>query len=448
MTTAYSNATPLLAQIHSIENQISKGKLQEAVQALNALAAIAPNDPRLFILGAKVAEASHNPAAALEAARHAHALAPHWPAGSLLVAQLLATKGDTEQAMDMARRSLRDAAAQQSVSVDHLKQCASLARSLNQFQAAHEWLLAAHALAPTSVSIQYQLALLEISLGGFASAVDRLTLCLKQVPDDVSLLIARMQAHLFQKQNALALQDGERVVALGGAGDNAEFAFYLGLARGEAPAAMPPSLVAQTFAELAGEFDQKLQGNLGYKLPKEMAARILQWYPERNCDILDLGCGTGLLGANLGPMKGVIVGVDLSQEMVNQALHLGVYDKFHVVNIEDALKATPAAQYDIIAALDVLIYLGALDQAFTNVLRILTPGGRFVFSCETAPASVAEFTLTDAHRFAHQRSYVERLLHSAGFTHITVEDTTLRLEAGQPVQGFVVQAAKESKNAK
>jgi predicted TPR repeat methyltransferase len=167
---------------------------------------------------------------------------------------------------------------------------------------------------------------------------------------------------------------------------------------------------------------------------------IKQWHPDRKGDVLDLGCGTGLLGVSLGPIEGVLVGVDLSAGMLEQAGRHRVYDSFHHVNLLDALLATPASLYHVIAALDVFVYVGCLDAAIPNALRVLLPGGRFVFSCETG--GTGDYALQSSYRYTHQRDYVQRLLGAAGFEDVSMKNLILRHEANQPVEGFLVVARK------
>jgi predicted TPR repeat methyltransferase len=119
-----------------------------------------------------------------------------------------------------------------------------------------------------------------------------------------------------------------------------------------------------------------------------------------------------------------------------------VYAQFNQVNVLDALQATPGSHYDVIAALDVLIYVGDLTPVIPNAHRILTSGGRFVFSCEAAPDTVETFALQSTQRFVHQQTHVEELLAAAGFKDILIDACTLRYEAGEPVQGFVASAQK------
>jgi predicted TPR repeat methyltransferase len=128
--------------------------------------------------------------------------------------------------------------------------------------------------------------------------------------------------------------------------------------------------------------------------------------------------------------------------MIEQAKRHQVYDKFHNVDLLEALEATPEALYDVIAALDVFIYAGDLSRAVPDALRILRPGGQFIFSCEAALPGEADLVLRPSRRFAHQRSHVEALCREAGFATVSVEELELRYENFEPIGGFLVTATK------
>ena len=144
----------------------------------------------------------------------------------------------------------------------------------------------------------------------------------------------------------------------------------------------------------------------------------------------------------LGRIDGFLIGVDLSEQMTAQAIRHNVYDRFHHVNVLDALAETPPSLYDVIAALDVFIYVGDVAIAIPNAHRILVPGGRLIFSCETAAQDEADLVLRPTGRYAHKRSHIEALCRSAGFADLSIEDCELRLEQGQPIAGFLVVAKK------
>jgi predicted TPR repeat methyltransferase len=134
--------------------------------------------------------------------------------------------------------------------------------------------------------------------------------------------------------------------------------------------------------------------------------------------------------------------VDLSTKMVEQAARHQVYDRFHTVNLHDALRDTPDGLYQVITALDVFIYAGDLTTAIPNALRVLAADGQLIFSCEAADENGPDLVLQANGRYTHKRSHVEALCRAAGFDDVGVEDTTLRTEGGTPVQGFVVTAHK------
>ena len=83
-------------------------------------------------------------------------------------------------------------------------------------------------------------------------------------------------------------------------------------------------------------------------------------------------------------------------------------------------------------------------EVWVECLRVLKPGGHFIFSCEVAEEDEdGDFVLRDTGRYAHKRSSVERLCREAGFEDIEVEQLEqLRLEGGQPLPGYLVVARK------
>jgi len=186
---------------------------------------------------------------------------------------------------------------------------------------------------------------------------------------------------------------------------------------------------------------------LKYKVPERVAKMLLALHPDRKFNLLDLGCGTGLLGVYLGPIQGYMIGVDLSRKMIEQAARHGVYARFHNVNMLDALRETPADLYEIIACLDALIYVGDLAPVIPNALRILKPGGHFIFSCEAAQEGEPDLVLrTGTNRYAHRDTAVERMCRQAGFADVQIEHLPmLRMEGDVPLPGFLVTARKAEK---
>lgn len=446
MKNLYSHAEAFIAQLKSVEQQIAQNQLQKAALQLNALAKTAPRDPRLMLLGARLAEAAHNPDGVLQAARAANQMAPQWPVSTIFLAGALASRGEEDEAMVLATQAIQQATDQSVLGPELLAKAAELARHLGHYAPALAWLRQAEQLNPADTSTRYKIGLTLGASGDFSGAIETFTSLLTELPSSPVILSARLQTALRGQKLELALQDAEALVALDPG--NEEYAFYLAVARGQTPPTQPSSMVAAVFDAGADSFDRQLVVQLQYKLPRDVAEMIQAWHPDRKGDVLDLGCGTGLLGACLGPIEGVLVGVDLSGAMIKQASRHNVYDSFHQVNVLDAVQATPDALYDIITALDVFIYVGDLVSVVRNAHRILLPSGRFVFSCEAGADGAADYALHPALRYTHQRSYVQRLLVDAGFKDIEMEDRILRYEAGQAVSGFLVVARKQAATVK
>ncbi len=101
---------------------------------------------------------------------------------------------------------------------------------------------------------------------------------------------------------------------------------------------------------------------------------------------LELGCGTGFFLLNL--MQGGIARrgtvTDLSPGMVEvatrNAANLGLDVEGRVADAETI--PVPDASVDLVVGHAVLHHIPDLDRAFREILRVLKPGGRFVFAGE------------------------------------------------------------------
>jgi len=437
--TSLSNDAAYVAELKRIEQLIASKQLTPATQSLDRMIKAQPHDPRLFLLGSVLARVGNNPDGEFKLAVQAHHLAPAWAPATIELAKVLVRVGQADQALTMAEQAVKQATGPDE-QIELLLQASEVAHRVANHEKTLQWLRMADERKPDDLRIRYKIAVTLNRTADFEGAIVVLTPLIDQYPSKPALLSTRFAASLGAKQSALALSDAQALVAL--EPENEIFQLYLAYARGDNPSAIPPALMVQHFDEYASGFDQHLVRGLRYTLPRDVAGMIRTWHPDNKVDVLDLGCGTGLLGACLGPMEGVLVGVELSSAMIQQAQRHGVYHKFHQVNLLDALQATPADQYHVIAALDVLIYIGPLDSLVGDALRVLLPGGRFVFSCESGPNDGPDFLLQSTLRFTHSPRYVERVLQQAGFIEINVEERVIRQDVEGPVAGLLVTARK------
>lgn len=215
------------------------------------------------------------------------------------------------------------------------------------------------------------------------------------------------------------------------------------IGRGDAPDGAPAAYVATLFDQQAEDFEEILVDRLGYGVPGLIAERLGEGRLGR---VLDLGCGTGLVAEALAGRAEYIAGVDLSEGMLGIADDKELYDDLYLGDVAEFLAAEDedgAEPFDLIAAADVLPYLGGVEALFAGAARNLRPGGRFVFSTETLPDDAFAgrgWTVGKGNRFAHAEGYLRTALGQAGFAVEEVLPITVRFETGAPVPGHLITA--------
>jgi len=225
--------------------------------------------------------------------------------------------------------------------------------------------------------------------------------------------------------------------------DNPVAAFHLHACTGEqVPERAPDAYVTRVFDAFAKTFDAKL-ADLSYKAPELAAAAVARRLdpPARALDVLDAGCGTGLCGPLLAPYARHLAGVDLSEGMLHKAVGRRLYDELVCGELVDFLAQRRGA-FDLIVSTDTLIYFGPLDAALAAAAAALRPAGWLFFTLEAlADAGDApDIRLHEYGRYSHRRRYVEAALQRAGFGSMEIEPAVLRMEAGKPVDGWLVSA--------
>lgn len=218
------------------------------------------------------------------------------------------------------------------------------------------------------------------------------------------------------------------------------------LGRGETPERAPDAYVRTLFDQHAERFDEVLVERLGYRVPWLMRRMLEAVAPGPYARLLDLGCGTGLVGQALQDLAAHATGVDLSEGMLDQASDRGVYDDLYVGDVVGFLAAEDeegGAPWDLVAAADVLPYLGPVADLFAGVARQSPPAGVWIFSTEALGAGQGrDYAVGRKQRFGHAESYFRRELDRAGFDVLATDGIVVRYEEGEPVSGQLVLARR------
>ncbi len=320
------------------------------------------------------------------------------------------------------------------------------------------------ALLPGRVSTLTNLGAVRLKLGQTEDAAALLEEALDQSPDNVEALrhLAAAQAELGHHHQALATVDralrldpaaagwtlrGSILRSLGRASEAAEAYraaaarggdselnrfFLAALSGGTAPASAPREYVESLFDRYPGDFEPHVVQVLKYHGPRILVEGL---GPAPAFDAaLDLGCGTGLCGPLLRPLARQLHGVDLSGKMVARARATGCYDEAVHADALEFLQGA-ATRYDLVMAADVFIYVGALEQVFTQAARVLRPGGRFCFSIELAPPG-HDVLLQASLRYAHGAGYILKLAQHSGFEISATAERPIREDEGVPIPGL------------
>jgi predicted TPR repeat methyltransferase len=206
---------------------------------------------------------------------------------------------------------------------------------------------------------------------------------------------------------------------------------------GMGPERAADDYVAALFDAFADGFDETLLGRLEYRAPELVVDAVRGRLPgsaERTLAVLDAGCGTGLCGPLLRPLASRLVGIDLSEQMLERATATGAYDELRLGEIARAMTAEPAA-YDVIVAADVLPYFGTLDDLFAAAATALRPNGLMGVTVERSDDEGHE--LRSSGRYAHSADYLRQAAAEAGLLCLDLHECSLRLEAGKSVEGYV-----------
>jgi len=215
---------------------------------------------------------------------------------------------------------------------------------------------------------------------------------------------------------------------------DASFAHLAAAADGRTSPCAPRAYVAAAFDRMASRFDHHLVAELGYRVPELLAAAVAPAL-QPGARVLDLGCGTGLVGAALAGRELELRGVDLSPRMLELARARGIYTDLEESDLVDFLAATAPRSAQAVLAADVFIYVGDLAPSFAGAARVLAPGGLLAFSTEALDAG--DYRLMPGGHYAQSAHYLRALAARHGMVEQRMESIGLRREGEDFVRGWL-----------
>ena len=119
--------------------------------------------------------------------------------------------------------------------------------------------------------------------------------------------------------------------------------------------------------------------NWKYTAPQETVLVLKKYAFNKNCKILDAGCGTGLVGIELKKYGYLnIDGVDFSQNMLD-LVPQDIYKRIEKVDLNMPLKFK-ANMYDVVMCVGTFTYGHVKPQALDELIRITKNKGLICFT--------------------------------------------------------------------
>jgi predicted TPR repeat methyltransferase len=131
------------------------------------------------------------------------------------------------------------------------------------------------------------------------------------------------------------------------------------------------------YREWADNYDRDLIDEFGYLAPQAAVACLKTHLPSLNAPILDMGCGTGLVGQLLFDAGYQIIdGLDLSFEMLEKARALGVYRALGEADLTEQLTLEPI--YQAVICVGVFSHQPSQPFDLARLFSALAPDGVLV----------------------------------------------------------------------
>ncbi len=136
-----------------------------------------------------------------------------------------------------------------------------------------------------------------------------------------------------------------------------------------------PEQAQELYDEWAATYDADLADDTqGYVAPG-LAADTVVRVAGVSGEILDAGCGTGLVGAALAARGARTVdGVDVSRGMLDRARETRAYRHLDAADLTRHL-ALPADAYDVVVCVGTLTHGHVGPSALAEFVRVVRPGG-------------------------------------------------------------------------
>jgi predicted TPR repeat methyltransferase len=183
--------------------------------------------------------------------------------------------------------------------------------------------------------------------------------------------------------------------------------------------------IEEIYDNWAEDYDQSVL-SYGYATPAVTAGFFGRYVEPNDGTVLDAGAGTGMMGEILVPLGyHDLIGIDISQEMLELARKKGVYKQLRQMELGGPLDL-PTDAFAAVVSTGVFAAGHAPPESFEELIRTTRPGGHVIFSVRTDVYVEAGF---EDKQEALEREGRWRLVEmTEPFSHLRFEDPELKVQ--------------------
>jgi len=196
---------------------------------------------------------------------------------------------------------------------------------------------------------------------------------------------------------------------------------------------------AQRFDEAAASWDEQPRR---VQLAHAVAEAIVRQVPmSTDLDVLDFGCGTGLLALALRPLVRSVTGADTSRgmlEILEHKIRERQLEGVEIARLDPAAPLTLSRSFHLIASSMTLHHVPHLAPLFKFFHDHLHPGGRVALADLDREDGTFHEDAADVFHQGFDRSEIMALLAEAGFLDLEATTATVTQKEGRDYPVFLV----------